>query len=62
MTRPEKCPSNNPMDIDFYVRGFNDGQEELRAAVQTWITRHPELFDGGREWISQSLLSAMEHA
>jgi hypothetical protein len=59
MPKPEKCPSNNPKDIEFYVRGWQDGQEELERAVLAWCSDN---LVGDYPELQQSLLSAMEHS
>lgn len=59
LKKPEKCPSNNPKDIEFYVRGWNNGQEELMQAIHRWGTTYPV---NEQPEIFRSLLSAMEHS
>jgi hypothetical protein len=63
MTKPKPIKSHNPKDVEFYIRGWNEGQQELERAVVKWIEKNLDLQDTEVDaLLAQSLLSAMEHS
>lgn len=63
MTKPKPIKSHNPKDVEFYIRGWNEGQQELETAVLKWFNEQGGYVDfENQARMRQSLLSAMEHS
>ena len=66
MTKPKPIQSHNLKNVEFYIRGWNDGQQETEQSVRFWVyqnfkSENGDLTKEGEETL-QSLLSAMEHS
>lgn len=62
MTKPKPIKSHNPKDVEFYIRGWNEGQAELETAVLKWMGSFPVEEQAAMQDLFQSLKSAMEHS